>query len=340
MNQPFKITICDDSRLAQRQLSQVIKSWQAEVSLVDSGEKAIQAIHDGKAQLLFLDLNMPGLDGYQVLERIRADDLPTIVIVVSGDIQKKALQRVTELGALAFIAKPVSHDKLLQIIDKFGLFEELIPPQTAAKTSAAPAINITLTQEELFQETANIAMGKAADRLAILLDTFINLSIPKVNLITNSELFMMIKGDTEKDFTSTISQGFAAEGIFGESILIVDKTGLPHISQLLGFSSEIDQDLETDILVDLAGLLSSSFLKAFFQQIGIKHINQGTPSFLDYKGQLDHLIEAQNTANNSLAIEVTYSIPSHEIYCDLLLIFTIDSIEPMNQRSELFSWSP
>lgn len=325
--------------MAQRQLSQVIKSWDAEVSLVDSGEKAIQSIKDGNAQLLFLDLNMPGMDGYQVLEHIRAHDLPTIVIVVSGDIQKKALQRVTELGALAFIAKPVNHDKLLHIIDKFGLFEELIPTEQADTSNDTPDSSITLTQEERFQETANIAMGKAADRLAILLDTFINLSIPKVNLISNSDLYMMIKGDSENSFTSTISQGFAAEGIFGESILIVDKTGLPHISQLLGFSSEIDRDLEIDILTDLAGLLSSSFLKAFFQQIGINHINQGTPSFLDYKGQLDHLVESEGGVN-SLAIEVTYSIPSHEIYCDLLLIFTLDSIKPMNQRSELFSWTP
>jgi len=337
VNQPLKITICDDSPLARRQLSRAIKSWDAEVSLVENGDQAIEAISQGKAQLLFLDLNMPVMDGYQVLQKIREQNLKTIVIVVSGDVQKKAMIKVKELGAIAFITKPIKLDKLHQIIDKFGLLEQLTGGSNTA--SQAPTLDTlsSTTQEERFQEIANIAMGNAAERLSVLLDTFINLSIPDVNTIAYTDLYMMIKG-SDRDFSSSISQGFVGEGICGESILIVDKTGLPHISQLLGFPSEIDEDLEKDILVDLAGLLSSSFLKAFFQQIGIQQINQGIPAFLDYKGQLDHL-KSNSETSNTLAIEVTYSIPSHEIYCDLLLIFTLDSIEPMNQRSELYSWT-
>ena len=72
---------------------------------------------------------------------------------------------------------------------------------------------------------------------------------------------------------------------------MVNKSGLPHISKVLGLSAEIDQELERDLLVYLAGLLSSSFLKAYFQQIGVAHINQGIPSFIDFKGQLDHLLD-------------------------------------------------
>jgi len=338
VNQPLKITICDDSKLARRQLSLAINSWDAEVSLVDNGERALEAIQQDKAQLLFLDLNMPVMDGYQVLQKIREQDLQTITIVVSGDIQEKARKKVEELGAIAFISKPIKFDQLQQIIQRFGLLEQLTGTSTVSAIEHAP-VNTTpsTTQEERFQEIANIAMGKAAERLSVLLGTFINLSIPDVNTISYADLYMMIKG-SDRDFSSSISQGFVGEGICGESILIVDKTGLPHISQLLGFPSEIDNDLEKDILVDLAGLLSSSFLKVFFQQIGIQQINQGIPSFLDYKGQLDHLTN-NNDTSNTLAIEVTYSIPSHDIYCDLLLLFTLDSIEPMNQRSEQFSWS-
>ncbi|MCJ8339519.1 MAG: response regulator [Pseudomonadales bacterium] len=338
MSHTLKVTICDDSRLAQRQLALAIKNWNADISFADNGQMAIEAINDGRADLLFLDLNMPIMDGYQALQAIRDQDLPTLVIVVSGDIQERALQRVTELGAIAFIKKPISLDKLNQIIEDYGLVEQLLLTEQALTDTADQEVTIHPTQEERFSETANIAMGKAADRLAILLDTFISLSIPTVNLISNSELYMMIKGTSENDFTATISQGFVGGGISGESILITDKSGLPHIAQLLGFSAEIDADLERDILVDLAGLLSSSFLKAYFQQIGISHINQGIPAFLDYKGQLDHLLKGR-AQDKTLAIEVTYSIPSHEIYCDLLLLFTLDSIEPMDQRSELFSWT-
>jgi len=338
LSQSLKVTICDDSRLAQRQLSLALKNWNADISFADNGQMAIEAINDGRADLLFLDLNMPIMDGYQALKAIRDQDLPTMVIVVSGDIQERALKRVTELGAIAFIKKPISLVKLNKIVEEYGLVDQLLLPQDPVTDGTNKEVIICPTQEERFSETANIAMGKAADRLAILLDTFISLSIPTVNLISNSELYMMIKGTSENDFTATISQGFVGGGISGESILITDKSGLPHMAQILGFSTEIDEDLERDILVDLAGLLSSSFLKAYFQQIGISHINQGMPAFLDFKGQLEHLVSTQSQ-DKTLAIEVTYSIPSHEIYCDLLLLFTLDSIEPMDQRSELFSWT-
>jgi CheY-like chemotaxis protein len=339
LNQLLNVTICDDSRLAQRQLSLAIKHWNTNLSFASNGEQAIDAINNAKADLLFLDLNMPVMDGYQLLKKIREDDLQTMVIVVSGDIQKRALQKVTELGAIGFITKPINTDKLQDIVEKFGLSTPFSKqPDTAIKANISAVQVICPTQEERFKETANISMGKAAERLSILLDIFINLSIPKVNIINNSDLFMMIKGSDEGDFTSVISQGFVGGGISGESILVADKTALPYVAQILGFSSEIDDALERDIFVDLAGLLSSSFLKAFFQQIGVAHINQGIPSFLNYKGQLDHL-ESYCADNKMLAIEVSYSIPSHNIHCDLLVLFTLDSIEPMNQRSELFSWS-
>ncbi len=334
----FKITICDDSRLAQRQISWAIKDWDADVSFAVNGEQAISAIHDGKAELLFLDLNMPVLDGFQALQKIRDDNLKTKVIVVSGDIQKKALQRVMELGACAFISKPIIPQDLTDIIKNLGLYEQLVPEVSKPKTRAQFEKNNSCpTLLERIQETANIAMGKAADRLAELFDTFISLSIPKVNLITKPELYMMIKGSGSDDFTSTISQGFVGGGISGEAIIITDKSGLPHISQFLGFSSEIDSDLERDILFDIAGLLSSSFLKAFLQQLNIHHMNLGIPSIIDFEGQLTHLKHDQKL-EKIMAVEVSYKVPHSEIHCDLLLLFTKESIELMDERSELFSW--
>lgn len=59
-----------------------------------------------QADLMFLDLNMPQMDGYEVLEHIRAEDLPIMTIVVSGDIQPEAQERVRKLGAIDFIKSP------------------------------------------------------------------------------------------------------------------------------------------------------------------------------------------------------------------------------------------
>jgi FixJ family two-component response regulator len=64
---------------------------------------------------------MPELDGYGVLEAIRKEDLKCVVIVISGDIQPVAMDRVIQLGALSFIKKPIDKTKLLDTLENFGL---------------------------------------------------------------------------------------------------------------------------------------------------------------------------------------------------------------------------
>jgi CheY-like chemotaxis protein len=57
-----------------------------------------------------------------VLEAIRREDLNAFVIVVSADVQPLAQERVQALGALAFVAKPVSGQQLLPILKEYGLY--------------------------------------------------------------------------------------------------------------------------------------------------------------------------------------------------------------------------
>ncbi|MGB1238816.1 MAG: response regulator [Pseudomonadales bacterium] len=327
---PLNITICDDSRMAQRQLARTMQHWNATIHFASDGREAIAAVKAGRAQLLFLDLNMPHMDGFEVLETILAQDLVTQAIVVSSDMQAHTQQRIKELGALGFIQKPTNSDTLLTKV------RELVS-QLEIEQSSEIIIDerdFDLTREEYFQETANIAMGQAGQRLSLLFDVPIQLSIPAVSMIATSELYMMLKGNSEDSFCSVISQGFVGGGVKGESIFIVDRASLPHIAKVLGQSEHLARDVERDILVDVSGLLSGSFLKSYFEQLGIDQINQGIPSFLGFKGQLEHL-NCSNTQRQALAIEVSYTIPSEGIQCELLLVFTTDSLTSMHQRSEL-----
>ena len=86
--------------------------------------EGLAAIKEGKADVMFLDLTMPNLDGYGVLEAIRREDLPTMVIVVSGDIQPDAQDRVKALGAMAFIKKPIDADKARTVLAEYGILTE------------------------------------------------------------------------------------------------------------------------------------------------------------------------------------------------------------------------
>ncbi|WP_396589238.1 response regulator [Bermanella sp. R86510] len=116
------VLICDDSNMARKQMARALpENLNAEVTFAKNGEEAIEIIQQGQHEVLFLDLTMPVMDGYETLEIIKQRDLPIIVIVVSGDIQPEARERVKKLGALDFIKKPVDKEKIYSVLDEYGL---------------------------------------------------------------------------------------------------------------------------------------------------------------------------------------------------------------------------
>ncbi|AOJ05642.1 MULTISPECIES: response regulator [Burkholderia] len=120
---PLPIVIADDSLLARKLLTKALPvDWDVDVNYASNGREALTLYRDGKASVMFLDLTMPDMSGYEVLETLRGEDLNTFVIVVSADIQPMAQARVRELGAAAFVAKPVTSEALLPILKEYGLY--------------------------------------------------------------------------------------------------------------------------------------------------------------------------------------------------------------------------
>ncbi|CCK75760.1 protein of CheY-like domain [Oleispira antarctica RB-8] len=116
------VLICDDSSFARKQMKRALPDgWDIDLTFATNGVEGVEAIRQGKGEVVFLDLTMPEMDGYGVLEAIRKEDLPAMVIVVSGDIQPDAQERVKKLGAMAFIKKPIDKAKATEILTEFGI---------------------------------------------------------------------------------------------------------------------------------------------------------------------------------------------------------------------------
>ena len=116
------ILVVDDSPMARKILIKSLPStWDVEITQAVNGLEALDAYRAGKADVMFLDLTMPVMDGYEVLENLQKEGLNSFVIVVSADIQPLAQERVKKLGAMAFIKKPVNPDLIESVLKQYGI---------------------------------------------------------------------------------------------------------------------------------------------------------------------------------------------------------------------------
>jgi chemotaxis protein CheY-P-specific phosphatase CheC len=298
--------------------------WDVSVNFAADGREAIEAIKQGKGEILFLDLNMPVMDGYEVLRAIRRHDLDTMVIVVSGDVQPEAYRRVKDLGALGFISKPVQLQQIESILTDFGI--------TFESEKALQLEKISVDNLDGCREVMNIAMGRAGDLLARLLDAFVILSIPNINTMEKSDLQMTLQQIEKRASVSAVCQGLIGAGIAGEAMLIFNESSFSDIAELMKYQGEIDDAVKLELLMDISCILISASLKGIADQLDI-NFSLSHPSILGTHVKISDILKHQTRHwNKILAIEIPYRIENREINCDLLLLFTEDSIDTLNKR--------
>ncbi|TGG95528.1 hypothetical protein E4656_03680 [Natronospirillum operosum] len=200
-----------------------------------------------------------------------------------------------------------------------------------AQESGLPQ-ELTEEQRDCYQEIANIAMGQAAALLSRLLGVFIKLPIPRVNLFELADLNMALQSLDHDEAASAVCQGFAGDGITGEALIIFNDSNFEDIAQLMNYSGEQSEAMHVELLMDVANILIGAFLKGLANQMDLT-FSHGHPMVLgQHKLVRDLLQPSRQPWQQTLAIEITYSLEDHPVNCDLLLLFTEDSIRIMNQK--------
>ncbi len=118
------VLVVDDSSVSRKILiASLPKDWDINITQAVNGLDALEKYHQGLADIIFLDLTMPVMDGFQTLETMQKEGLDSFVIVLTADIQPEAEARVMKLGAMAFLKKPVNKEYLVTILKEHGIYD-------------------------------------------------------------------------------------------------------------------------------------------------------------------------------------------------------------------------
>ncbi|HCG8766502.1 response regulator [Vibrio parahaemolyticus] len=321
----FPVLICDDSALARKQMARSLPATlNPDITFAIHGKNALEELAQKEFKLMFLDLTMPEMDGFETLENMQRLGNKTPVVVVSGDIQPKAKERVFALGAKAFIQKPIAKDELKNAL------KELIEPEPRPLIITPSVIELPiLRRRDIYMEVANVSIGRAADALARHFDVFVQLPLPNVNIFEVSELHMALRDLASHDNVSGVCQGFCGEGIAGEALVILSDSSVSDLKKLMKVPADSE---ELELLMDISNILVGSFLNGLGEQSEVRFF-QSPPVLLGQHISIDSIIESTTGAfKRTMTFEVSYNIEGTSIRCDLLFMFVDESLPLLDNK--------
>ena len=118
VNEQSQMLIVDDQWSLLQSLQALMRINGYQVDLARSGGEAITKLQDNDYQLVLLDLQMPGIDGLEVLEYIQQAKLDLEVIVISGETSFSSIKDAIRLGAFDFVRKPYKPEELLHTVSR------------------------------------------------------------------------------------------------------------------------------------------------------------------------------------------------------------------------------
>ncbi len=122
----FKVLVIDDSNTIRRSAEIFLKQGGHDVLLAEDGFDALAKVNDYQPNLIFCDILMPRLDGYQTCAIIKRNarfaSVPVVMLSSKDGVFDKARGRM--VGSQDYLTKPFTKDQLLQTVKQFGAAQE------------------------------------------------------------------------------------------------------------------------------------------------------------------------------------------------------------------------
>ena len=171
MNTKTQILVIDDDAVVGRSFDRVLSGKGYEVNIALSGEEALETMNETDFDVVFTDIRMPGMDGLEVAERIKARCPWTPVVVITGYGTEENEARASVLGVSGFVRKPLTPEiiesvTLKAITDKDVALDAANRPdgvemveETASKATERSKAGLFFKNVGLFFAAPFVALG-------------------------------------------------------------------------------------------------------------------------------------------------------------------------------------
>jgi len=112
------ISIIDDDASVREGIERLVRSLGHRVAVFSSAEEYLQSARVHDSACLITDLNMPGMSGAALQDRLLADGCATPIIFMTAYFEEKVRAQVLDAGASGFLRKPFADDSLIECLDK------------------------------------------------------------------------------------------------------------------------------------------------------------------------------------------------------------------------------
>ena len=207
--------------------------------------------------------------------------------------------------------------------------------------SVAP---LTEEQRDAMQEITNIAMGQAGSMLATLLGAFVNLSVPRINVLALSEVAGAIGSMVGRNIEITaVRQSFHGD-LRGEAIVIYGRDGCKELGDLMGYDEVLDRADEIELLLDVSNILVGACLGGINDQIkgiteaqGAGELSFSAPSLMAEGVPAEVLIDPDKlTWTHALLLEVNFTLEGRDFISHLCMLMPEHSIEKVRNILDEF----
>jgi len=111
------VLVVDDEKNIRETLKDVLEDEGYNVLLAEDGKQAIDTLKTSRVDVMLLDLWLPKIGGMEVLDRVKRQYVEVEIIIVSGHGTIDTAVKATKIGAFDFIEKPLSLDRVLNVVD-------------------------------------------------------------------------------------------------------------------------------------------------------------------------------------------------------------------------------